>query len=86
MADSCCCIPETTRILQNTSSNEKFKSEIQWLFYNEPIEAAHTEKESGTTKLFLLELHSAFQAQTVIVLDCECEPLCMINNLLCCSR
>ena len=70
-------------IAKHLSSNEKFKSRIQWLFCNEPIEAAHTEKESGAAKLFLLELHSASQPQTVVALDCECGLLCMIKNLFC---
>ena len=60
-------------IAKHLSSNEKIKSRIQWLFCNE---TAHTQKESGTAKLFLLELHSASQPQILIELNCECEPLC----------
>ena len=62
---------------------KNLKVEFSGCFVMSRIEAAHTEKESGTAKVFLLELHSASQPQTVVALDCECGLLCMIKNLFC---
>ena len=62
---------------------KNLKVEFSGCFVKSRREAAHTEKESGTAKVFLLELHSASQPQTVVALDCECGLLCMIKNLFC---